>query len=555
MTAETVPFQYRPPVELETVTVEIAPPAKDAPPVGKDPPLQKQRSVREAMASMKLQKQRSVREAMASMKQPSGKEMKEKIQKAPRLFLQKSWEVLKDGHAILSLFCNDKSNFPRSDRVLVFLAYLMSQFFVIGLFRNSAVIQDQWVCPPAMSDASLWRVMESLNETDDLINGTAASSIIWVNGTASSISAKGWCDSQCGSNSTIKRNTKTSANVRGKKGGGRRGGGAQGEGTSTEILSPLEQQCSDFCDCASQPPELVYIISNAILVILLSGLPVTIMAVSFKVGYQKVGKADALSVNITLQKLEKVVDKFELQQANFAAIMGNTIFFGCFSAADTVHLLLLYFRGSLKILTAFETKKTEGKYHGVLNVLIDKKQRGYWADVLLMNLVAMMDDMSRTKKGQHSTLLDTTEFLLDLEIMRESYKHMRSIVVGNAEAARNMDQVHNNVKVANKNKRMGWTMITLGYFLAISYILVCTWFVMTYTLQYGPEDTTLWLGGFFNTFTLDIFLISPLQIVLKSVFLLPLVAYLTPSLEDMADNMFESQGNVIAFATGLFEMC
>jgi hypothetical protein len=112
-------------------------------------------------------------------------------------------------------------------------------------------------------------------------------------------------------------------------------------------------------------------------VTLLSNLPVTIIAVSFKIGYQKIRKADSLSVNITLQKLEKAIDKFELQKANFVAIMGDAVFSGCFSAADTVHQLVYYFRACLKILIAFETEKIEGTYHGVLNVLIDKKQRGY----------------------------------------------------------------------------------------------------------------------------------------------------------------------------------
>jgi hypothetical protein len=115
--------------------------------------------------------------------------------------------------------------------------------------------------------------------------------------------------------------------------------------------------------------------------------------------------------------------------------------------------------------------------------------------------------------------------------------------------------MHNNVKVANRNKRMGLTIVTLSYFLVISYILVCTWFVVTYTFQYGPEDTRLWLGGFLNTFVLDIFFISPFHIVLKGVFLLPLVAYITPSLVDMIDNIYESQGDMMAFASGLFEMC
>jgi hypothetical protein len=262
-----------------------------------------------------------------------------------------------------------------------------------------------------------------------------------------------------------------------------------------------------------------------------------------------------LSVSIILEKLEKAVDKFELQQANFVVIMGNTVFFGCFSAAAAVHQLVYHLRGSLKILIAFETEKTGGKYHGILNVLIDKKQRGYWADVLLMNLGSMMDDMSRHKKGQQSTLLNTTEFLLGLEIMRESYKDVRSIVADNAEAARNVDQMHDNVKVANKNKRMGLTIVTLSYFLVISYILVCTWFVVTYTLQYGPEDTKLWLGGFMRVFVIDIFGLSPFLIVFKSVFLLPLVAYITPSFVDMMDNIFESQGDQCAFASGLLDMC
>jgi hypothetical protein len=139
--------------------------------------------------------------------------------------------------------------------------------------------------------------------------------------------------------------------------------------------------------------------------------------------------------------------------------------------------------------------------------------------------------------------------------MRESYKDMRSVVVDNAEAAQNMDQMHDNVKVAHKNKRIGLTIVTLSYFLVVSYILVCTWFILTYTLQYGPEDTKLWLGGFLKTFILDTFLISPFHIVLKGVFLLPLVAYITPSLVDMMDNIYESQGDMMAFASGLFEMC
>ncbi len=58
-----------------------------------------------------------------------------------------------------------------------------------------------------------------------------------------------------------------------------------------------------------------------------------------------------------------------------------------------------------------------------------------------------------------------------------------------------------------------------------------------------------------NTFVLDIFLISPFHIVLKGVVLLPLITYITPSLVDMVDNIYESQGDLMAFVSGLFEMC
>jgi hypothetical protein len=267
--AETVPSNdAAPPVDLETVSAANAPC-----PVGQDLPLQNR------------ERKKSVREVVAFAKQLSRKDKKEKIQKAPRLFLQKSCEALRDGHTILSLFFHERWDFPRSDRVLIFLAYLMSQFFVIGLFRNSGVIQDQWVCTPAVSDALLWRAMDYLNGTDGLVNGAAASSIIWVNGTASSISAKGWCDSMCGSNSTIQQNVKRGSNPKtnGRKGTGGVGGSRRPVNFD-EHLSPLERQCNGFCDCVSQPPELVYLVSYALLVILLSSLPVTIMAASLPKG-------------------------------------------------------------------------------------------------------------------------------------------------------------------------------------------------------------------------------------------------------------------------------
>jgi hypothetical protein len=51
------------------------------------------------------------------------------------------WGEVLEGHRLFSLYFRSDINFPRADRVLCLMAYLMAQLFGVGLFQNSAVIQ------------------------------------------------------------------------------------------------------------------------------------------------------------------------------------------------------------------------------------------------------------------------------------------------------------------------------------------------------------------------------------------------------------------------------
>ncbi len=85
------------------------------------------------------------------------------IKKALLNFLRNAWTSLSSEHSILSIFFQENVEFPRSDRVLVFLAYILSQLWVTGLFRNSGVIQPVWVCTSTSSGELQWGAM---NATD-----------------------------------------------------------------------------------------------------------------------------------------------------------------------------------------------------------------------------------------------------------------------------------------------------------------------------------------------------------------------------------------------------
>ena len=69
-----------------------------------------------------------------------------------------------------------------------------------------------------------------------------------------------------------------------------------GTDAALSLKSAADMDDGDVCDCMESPPELVFIISHAILVALFSSIPVAIMFVLFQMGYKKMLKADELSL-------------------------------------------------------------------------------------------------------------------------------------------------------------------------------------------------------------------------------------------------------------------
>jgi len=82
------------------------------------------------------------------------------------------------------------------------------------------------------------------------------------------------------------------------------------------------------------------------------------------------------------------------------------------------------------------------------------------------------------------------------------------------------------VKARKKFKLLSSIMITIAYIFCSAYNLTATWFIMTYTLQYGREDSEQWIMDFFNVFTYDFFIAEPISIVGNGVLVKPLLALL-----------------------------
>jgi hypothetical protein len=88
------------------------------------------------------------------------------------------------------------------------------------------------------------------------------------------------------------------------------------------------------------------------------------------------------------------------------------------------------------------------------------------------------------------------------------------------------EQLAKDVKARKKFKLLSSIMITIAYIFCAAYNLTATWFIMTYTLQYGREDSEQWIMDFFNVFTYDFFIAEPISIVGNGVLVKPLLALL-----------------------------
>jgi hypothetical protein len=289
------------------------------------------------------------------------------------------------------------------------------------------------------------------------------------------------------------------------------------------------QECTDFCDCEERAPELVYQIAHAILVVLISSTPVAMLAVLFQFGYKKVEKADVLAVNIALQRLKIAIESFELQKGAFTTVMADSM--PC--AADSFHQLVDCFWAAVKML---EIEENGGETLENVPFKIEKQQRYFWA-VLLHKHLLLMDEL--LKNSQQSKLLVAIENLLGSRSFLSANMRESSATVTN-DTKTSVHNINENIKLAKKNKIVGFTTITVSYIVVMLYILCASWYIVTYALQYGSTATKMWLNSFVTSFTLDMFVISPYNIVVKSVILLPLIRRIVPAAVDFISYMYDS---------------
>jgi hypothetical protein len=135
--------------------------------------------------------------------------------------------LLSEKHEILNIVYSYQGNFPRSDRVLKVLASLLSQLWVTGLFQTSGLIRAQWACAPTSFGDLRWG--GASNSTD-------------------------WCYSHC----------------------------ISAGHNSTSYMD--KQECAELCACELQDPETMYMIAQSIFVVLISGVPLSLLAFVFTTG-------------------------------------------------------------------------------------------------------------------------------------------------------------------------------------------------------------------------------------------------------------------------------
>jgi hypothetical protein len=162
-------------------------------------------------------------------------------------------------HKLLSIYFTTKVHFPRADRVLCLLAFVLSELFVVGLFRSSPVIQPSWGCATNVRGDELTASMDLEADFCALNCGNST----YVQG-------------YCGADQEMPCYCDTDA--------------------ALSLKSANDMEADDVCDCMESPPELVFVISHAILVALFSSIPVAVMFVLFQTGYKKLLKADELSI-------------------------------------------------------------------------------------------------------------------------------------------------------------------------------------------------------------------------------------------------------------------
>jgi hypothetical protein len=402
--------------------------------------------------------------------------------KVPAWMAVKSvWAHLSEEHEILNIIFKHQANFPRSDRVLMVLASLLSQLWVTGLFTGNGLIQAQLAC--ALTSSGVLRWGGASNSTD-------------------------WCDSHCisvGQNSTSFMDNK--------------------------------QECEEFCVCELQDPEAVYMIAHAIFVIIISGVPLSLIVTFFTTGHSKLLEADELYVMVMLHKLDMAVDDFEKRKDMFVAVMADYLP----SSARSFEQLIVCIRATVKML---KDNESEGDVVSQTNV-ISKKGRCIWA-VFLRNSLQYIDNMLQTG-SQQDRILAKVQHMLQLEHVNpgiawamQDYERCKlqeaptlradmkrsGWIAANAETTRFKSAINTDLKKGEQKKTVGATLLAVGYCIITAYIMMTSWYIMMFALEYGPSDGRMWLRSFTTSLLVDMFLMNPINIALNTVVYLPVMKYI-----------------------------
>jgi hypothetical protein len=180
------------------------------------------------------------------------------------------------------------------------MAYILSQLFVVALFRQSAVIQPTWACTPTSFGIAYACGGDVVNDV------CSADSIDWCTsncGNTASIAAECSLEESCfcTSNAEVECENDCTSNAE-----------VECESDNCPAVfdfGPAEEiSVEDYCVCEESPPELVYVISHAILVALFSSVPLAILLVAFTVGYKKNIASDKLKVSTKVLRLAITVE-------------------------------------------------------------------------------------------------------------------------------------------------------------------------------------------------------------------------------------------------------
>jgi hypothetical protein len=394
------------------------------------------------------------------------------VKEALQLSIKSVWVALTEEHQLINIVYKHRANFPRGDRVLMVFAANLSQLYVTGLFQDSSVLQAQWACAPTSSGDLHW-------------GGVSNST--------------GWCHSHCdpaGHN-------------------------------ATSLLKLYKQECDELCECEKQDPELVFAIARAILAVLITGVPLSIMSGLFTKGHDELIAADELRMKSMLFQLCVALNDFEKQKVRFVTALADSMP----ASAQSFQQLIACIRAVTKILKDYETEgESESKKHPKYR--LSKYGRYTWTVFLLDSLQSL--DMN-LKKGRHDWLVARVDYVLELPSIHPGLA-LAMQDCGECGETQDTAETHTIIQhrkarpgskiKENRNAVTGSTFITLGYCIITAYILFTSWSILLFALQYGATDARLWLRAFGTSLLVDLLIMNPLNIAFNAVFYVPVVEYI-----------------------------